>query len=545
MPFDPNLPFEVVKPTEDDSGGTVVQDNKMGDIKYAPDYTPADIEKDVSKLRTEKAKIDAALPQLTLRQKFENAPTSADKMKVLTEFAYAQGVRGLAPAAGYYLGGRPGMITGGVLGEAAGRIIEGQPITGGSLVKAGIESAPIIKNAQLVGNALRLAGVNVAGEAAEKAIDRKEVLNFEETARAATRGPVQALVGAGVSKALGGLSAASKEIQRRIDEKDIIEGLTQANQRGYIVDPVKYTAKRATDAYKSKIMEKSGGQDEFQKAASLVNEPKVMMDSREAAGATADMSLNREFFLARKYQASEPYRQMKAVSDEAKNAVDSWMDANADAGSAYRMLRESTDPATRNEARKAAKAAQIEADAAFDKIMDEAKKAGNPKLVERLQKARIEYAQIMAVESATNRGTGKPDARVYGEMWKNHAPLTGPLETLGRIGSIMPEVVTPASEFMGNVVKKTTPSNSGVVGMGIGAAAGLLGSAKLGVAPSVGSAIGTAAGYGLNKASAAVPPLLQQLQMSQPYQAANLLPRYMDEYPGFKSEFMRFAVPNL
>lgn len=545
MPFDPNKPFEVVKPAEGDSGGTVVQDPQMGELKYTPDWTPSDIQKDVEQKRMEVAKINAARPQLTLREKFEQAPTSADKMKVLTEFAYAQGARALGPAAGYYLGGRVGMVAGGLAGEAAARTIEGEPITAGSMAKAAIETSPLIKNAQLVNNALKLAGVNVLGEAAQEAIDRKDMISFEGAAKAAIRGPVQALVGEGVAKALGGAKAAAKEIQRKIDDTEIINGLTQANERNYVVDPIKYTADKGQEAVKRKVMQMSGGQDEFQKAASLVNEPKVMMDSREAAGAGANDVLNDKFFVSRRFQAAEPYRQISDLSDKAETAVQNWMAANAEAANAYRTIRETANASARVEARKVAKEATEQANKAFELIKEENFKFGSPKMLERLEKARTEIAMIHAVEAATNRGTAKPDARIYGMMWEDGAKLTGPLETLGRIGSIMPEVVTPAAEFMGKSIKKTTSENKGIGGAVVGGALGLLGSSRAGVDPSVGSALGTVAGYGLNKAASVVPPLLQQRQMSGAYQAAAFLPRYMDQYPGFKSEFMRFAVPNL
>jgi hypothetical protein len=545
MPFDPNKPFEVIKPTEGESDSTVVQDPKLGDVRYTADWTPNDIQKDMAQKRVEVAKIEAAQPQLTLREKFEQAPTSADKMKVLTEFAYAQGVRGAAPAAGYYFGGRPGMIAGGIAGEAAARTIEGQPITKGVLAKAAIEATPLLRQAQMLGNALKLAGVNVAGEAVQEAIDRKDMISLEGAAKAAERGGIQALVGAGISKVLGGGKAAAKEAQRKIDDAEIIKGLQQANEEKLVLDPVKFTADKGQDVVKRKIMGVSGGQDEFQKAASLVNEPKVMEITRREIGASPDMPLNTQFFVQRQFQLAEPYRQIKSLSATAKDAVENWMEANADASNAYRTIRETANASARQDARIAAREAKKEADTAFQVIKDEANKSGNPKLVERLEKARIDLAKLHAVDAATNRGTAKPDARILGMMFEDGAHFTGGLETLGRIGSIMPEVVTPAAEFMGKAIKKSASQNGGVAGSLVGGALGFLGSSRAGVDPSVGGALGTVAGYGLNKASAAVPPLVQQAQMNPAYQAAAFLPRYLDQYPGFKSEFMRFATPGL
>lgn len=545
MPFDPNKPFEVVKPTEDNSDNTVVQDPRMGEVRYTSDWTPSDIQKDMGQKRVEVAKIDAAQPQLTLREKFEKASSPGDRMKVLTEFAYAQGVRGAAPAAGYYLAGRPGMIAGGVIGEATGRIIEGQPLDKGVLVKAAIEATPLLKNAQLLGNALKLAGVNVVGEAVQEAIDRKDMISFDGAVRAATQGGVQALVGGAFSKVFGGGKAAAKEAQRKIDDAEIIKGLEAANQERLVIDPIKYTANKGQEAVKRKVMALSGGQDEFQKAASLINEPKVMEIVRREIGANPNDKLNDAFFIQRGFQLAEPYRQIKSLSNTAKDAVESWMEANADASNAYRVIRETVNASARTDARAAAKAARKEADAAFVVIRDEANKSGNPKLIDRLEAARVDLAKLHAVDAATNRGTAKPDARILGMMFEDKAPFTEGLETLGHIGSIMPEVVTPVAEFMGKSIKKSVSQNAGLAGSVVGGALGLLGSSRVGVDPSVGSALGAVAGYGLNKAASIVPPLMQQTQMNPAYQAAAFLPRYMDQYPGFKSEFMRFATPGL
>jgi hypothetical protein len=545
MPFDPNKPFDVIAPTDPvDGDKTVVQDPNIGQVKYTPDWTPSDIQADLNQKRVEAKKIQAAAPQLSLREKFEQANTPSDKMRVLTEFAYAQGARGLGPAVGFYAGGVPGAIVGGIAGEAAARTIEGEPITMGSMAKAGIEAAPVIKSGQLISNALKLAGINVAGEAAQEAIDRKDLISLDAVAKQAARGGVQALLVAGAGKLLGGEKQAAKESQRKVDDTEIINGLTQANENRLVIDPVKFTAEKGQEFLKRKVMELSGTQDEFQKMASLVNEPRVMEMSREAAGAGKDAVLNDKFFVSRKYEAGEPYRQIKSLSQTAKDAVENWMEANADYSNAYRTIRETANAAARNDARSAAKAAKAEADAAFDVIKQEADKVGNPKLIERLQNARVELAKIHAVEAATNRGTAKPDARIFGMMWEDGAKLTGPLETLGRIGSIMPEVVTPAAEIGSKSITKAA-SGAGTVGKSIvGGSIGLLAGSRYGIEPAMATAMGTLAGAAASKAGAAIPPLLQQVQLQPAYQAAAFLPRYMDQYPGFKAEFLRFAAPN-
>lgn len=434
-------------------------DPRLGTLRYnAKDWNEDAILRDINKKELELVKIDAAAPQLMIREKWQQIEDARDRGEITDIQASAQQMQlmkdtpisqiGLATAAriGFPLvgeamtskrgGGMIGRVGGSMAGEAVGSMIEGEPVSGGKILQAGISAIPGGRQGEFAKNLLKFAGFNIAGEAAKEAMDRKDLLSFKNAAIAAAEGGAGALSMKLMDKAT---RAASSAAAKRGDWA-VIKTLTGANELGLIVDPTIYQ-----DAIgKSAMMKVAGGSTKFQEAASRVNYPRMTEAVESVLGVPAGTSFDRAFFLSQKMELGKPYQKIADVSKKAESALADWKVANETVSVNAAAAGAERNPKVRLEYREAARKAKEDADKAFAIIQTEAYATGNGHLVKDLQDSRKQYARLYAIKSAVNEASGKiENPGAWGIMYEAGVPFDGKLEKLARLSSIMPEVLQP------------------------------------------------------------------------------------------------------
>jgi len=432
-------------PAEGDIGVVELEHPYLGVLRYTPEWSKEEIQKDLQQKEIEYAKIQAASPQLALREKFEAAATPAEKLSVLQEFGPMGTAMGLRMAGGAAAGYAPpiarpfiGMGT-----EAAALAVEDKPITAGKMGRAAAEYTVAGKSGELAKNALKFLGINIAGEQIEEFIDRGGAITLDAAARRAAEGGGQALLMKALDK--GKLAAAQKAAISKSDS-ELIRTLTLANEGGLVLDPVMFSRTAARKG----AMKVAGGSKEFHDYASIVNEPRILKLAKEDIG--IEGALNNNAFITRRLELGEAYRDVAKVSPAAESAVNEWKRMNDLARDAFRRVQSKAD----TEALDAARAYKEKANAAFDTMVTEAKKLpGGDDLILRLRDAQKKIAKTYAVEAATNTATGRIDnAQVWGFMWDQKIPFDGNMETLARLARSMPEVMADTSKIS---IGKTLP----------------------------------------------------------------------------------------
>lgn len=486
-------------PAEGDIGVVELEHPYLGVLRYTPEWSKEEIQKDLQQKEIEYAKIQAASPQLALREKFEAAATPAEKLSVLQEFGPMGTAMGLRMAGGAAAGYAPpiarpfiGMGT-----EAAALAVEDKPITAGKMGRAAAEYTVAGKSGELAKNALKFLGINIAGEQIEEFIDRGGAITLDAAARRAAEGGGQALLMKALDK--GKLAAAQKAAISKSDS-ELIRTLTLANEGGLVLDPVMFSRTAARKG----AMKVAGGSKEFHDYASIVNEPRILKLAKEDIG--IEGALNNNAFITRRLELGEAYRDVAKVSPAAESAVNEWKRMNDLARDAFRRVQSKAD----TEALDAARAYKEKANAAFDTMVTEAKKLpGGDDLILRLRDAQKKIAKTYAVEAATNTATGRIDnAQVWGFMWDQKVPFDGNMETLARLARSMPEVMADTSKIS---IGKTLPQGK------LAAAVAMTG----------------------------VPAAARMAMGSGPAQALTFLPSYRQGTPDVAARASRFLVSDV
>ena len=417
-------------------GAVEVEHPYLGTLKYNRDWSAEDIQNDVNKREVEYAKIQAASPQLQLREKFENAKTHAEKLSVLQEFGPIGAAMGMRMAGGAAAGVAPPMVRPfiGMGTEAAALATEGQPITLGKMVRAGAEYSVAGASGQIAKNALKFMGINVVGEQIEEFIDRGGLISLDAAAKKAAEGGAQAVVMKAVDKGkVAGLQRKAIE-----GDSELIKTLNAVNEAGLIGDPLAFSKTTARKA----AMKLAGGSDEYQKYASIINEPKILNMAKQDIG--IEGALNKENFIARRLELGQAYSDVANISGTAREAVNQWKLANDAARDAYRRAASKAD----TEALQAARSYRDQANRWFETIISEAERTGNESLVRNLKNSQRLIAKTYAVEAATNTATGRIDnAKAWGLMWDDGMKFDGNMETLARLARTMPEVMADTSKI--------------------------------------------------------------------------------------------------
>lgn len=434
-------------------------DPRIGLQKFKFGTPESDILRTINRQEIELAKIDAASPQLRLKeawQQIEDAKNRGEidaiqaaeaQTKLLKEVPLTQQGAAFAARIGLpllgeaMLGGKRGLgmagrVAGSMVGEAVALGLEKEELTGGKILGAGVSALPGGQSGQLAKNIRRFAGAQLAGKATEEALDKESLISLKNAAIAAGEGGA----GAYGMKLLGETARRAANALTRKGEYALIKTMIGANELGIIVDPTIYS----NAVPKTGLVKIAGGTTKFQDAASRINEEQVVKAANSIIGSPqTNKNFDRAFFASEKVKLSEPYKQIAALSTQADTALKAWREANETFVNSTRAAARETNPKSRIALRDEAKAAKIDADNAFNTIKSEAMATGNGHLIKDLTESRKAYARLYAMEAAANTSSGKLE---YPEVWgymreELKVPFDGTLEKLARISAIMPEVL--------------------------------------------------------------------------------------------------------
>lgn len=395
---------------------------------------------------------------------------------------------------------------GGTFGTAAyvaNELAQGRSPTMGGATSAFISSA--FPGGQVAGagaKALVKEGVKQTAAAltasqAEKAIEKGEIISPEEA------------IATGIGTAIG-VKAASKvgkkgveaerELARQYATRD--DTLRFARALGYTLDTVQSNANSLTKG----VERLAGGQAAVQREAARKNQLVTNSIIRSEIGLPPDAELNDMVLAIRKFDVSEPYRELEKLSPVAKSAMERLSTLRRDAADYWRDYSING----RVETRKTAEALQKKAEVIENSLDKLATKYGSPTLVDEMRAARKQLAKIHVIESALNPKAQNVDAIVIGKIQdKNPDYLTDGLKAIADIANIqaavMKEFTRIPSGQSNQLARSIISGTLGTVGYGTGGVPGAV--------------------AGMIAGSVSDIPF-RALATSQPFQAALAIPRY-------------------
>jgi hypothetical protein len=250
--------------------------------------------------------------------------------------------------------------------------------------------------------------------------------------------------------------------------------LEAGKKAGYVVPPASVKPGLVNEA-----IESVGGKIATAQSASTKNQRVTDTLAREYLGMPKDSILSPTSLADLKNVAAAPYREIAAVSPEAKTALDAWKQANFDAKMQWTYFRKSGNPEAYAKAQELGKVAEGALDAIEQQAARAVSGAEATSLVEALKAARVKIAQIHTVESAMTKG-GHVDAKAIAKLGER-APLSGPLKTIADFAGQFPKAVqTP--EKVGGMATALRPTVGAGIGTVIGGPAGAVVGGGAGVA---------------------------------------------------------------
>lgn len=221
------------------------------------------------------------------------------------------------------------------------------------------------------------------------------------------------------------------------------------------------------------VLESVAGKAAVGQGAALRNQPVTDALARSEAGLRPDQALSAQALRDARKAAAGPYRELTAISAQAKTDMEALKAARLDSKLNWQFYGRQGDPA----AYKAATQADQLAEALENSLESHAQGVGRPELVGALRQARQQIAKIHDVEKALNVGTGSIDASVLGRMADQGKPLSGGLKTIGDFQQAFKPYMREASTVGTPNTSKLAAVLSGGLGVGGFAAGGIPGAA--------------------------------------------------------------------
>lgn len=454
------------------------------------------------------------------------------------------------PGAAEVLGGVGGAAGNLAYQELAKSVGDQDRIMPGQVVGAGISSA--IPGAALasrgVGGVLsagaKAGAAGLAGKVAETEIDEGRLPTAGEALASTAIPAVGGAVAKGINSADPEITQATKNALAATAEKRAT--LAAGQEAGYVVTP-----SQANPSFANKALESLGGKAAVGQAASKANQPVTDSLMKETLGLAPDDVLTSEAAQAvRKdaYKAGyEPvatlgpistdfdYKQalqniqgkyqgasksFPGVADNGVGEAITPLDVKEfDAGDGLKMIQSLRNRATdafQNGNTELGRASKEAAGALEDQIerhlaAQPALGSSAPEMLSNFRDARQLMAQSHDVEDAIREGTGEVSAPKLGGKLQQGRPLSGNLETAGRMANLSRKDMRVASMTPTAGVSALHPLAS-LGASALGAAAG--GAAHGAGGAAEGAGIGAAAGVGYSLAKGAV----RKMILSGPYQ---------------------------
>ena len=351
------------------------------------------------------------------------------------------------------MGPLPRMIAAPVL-RGVNNFISDRETTAGDLAQATAAATFKGQSGEMLKNALKFGGSQVAGEVAKKYIDKKENedvnLDLEDLSK---RGAIGA-GGAMISGLLDSGKLAKLERLTRDNEyrANVINNATLNN---IVLNPAAITDRSLVKF----AVFTSGQSPAFERAAAEMNQStmrsKLLDDLKPLFGQpknsalqpiSADTQFNFPFFVSAKSKAGESYGAVASINTAFKDDIDKWKELTRLANKNYALndAAPKGDSNALNQAREFTK----RANSTFSDISNNLTAIGQRELAGDLARSRKMLSTIYAIESATNKVTGNIDGTHFGKaLSAGREDFTGNLRLLAEIAEINPGVLADPTKL--------------------------------------------------------------------------------------------------
>jgi len=370
---------------------------------------------------------------------------------------------------------------------------------------------------------------NAAAGAAEKLIDEHEMPTLGEA--------IAHFTAAGAAFPLAAFAETGSQVSDTLARKALKsardETLRIVRKEGYVVPPITGGLIPSRDAGRiQKALENSSNRGDLKWEAATKNAPVTTRLAAEEVGLPKNEPIRYKELDKRIEEEAKPYREIAAISDNAKESLKGFRDALAQRN---KLWSDYNHPMQANRvALEPQIAYQNQLIDMFEQDLEnEARAVGKPKLVDEINKARVKIAQLNVVKRATNDSTGMVSAK---ELWRQSTPerpLTGKLATITRMYDAFPL-------FMQDIEKFGAPGvgNSNLIKAGTAGVGSLATMHMLGLPNSMSVPVSLAAAGMPLKADAT-----RALLYSKAYQNSPLAqPYYGPMGPDLRASFLRFAA---
>ena len=345
------------------------------------------------------------------------------------------------------MGPLPRMIAAPVL-RGVNNFISDRETTAGDLAQATAAATFKGQSGEMLKNALKFGGSQVAGEVAKKYIDKKENeevnLDLEDLSK---RGAI-GVGGAMISGLLDSGKLAKLERLTR-DNEGQARVINQATLNDIILNPSGITDRWTVNS----AVFAAGGAPAFERAAAQANQHTqrqlLLNDLKPLFGQPLNSRLqpinentqfNSEFFVSAKSKAGESYAAIAKIDPTFASDIKLWKSFNQKANEYH--AQNANAPKGDNIALNQAKQFTQKADSKFADISNNLTAIGQTGLAAEMAQARVMLSKIYAIEAATNKVTGMIDGPVFGKMLEGgREDFTGNLKLLAEIARINPGVL--------------------------------------------------------------------------------------------------------
>lgn len=246
------------------------------------------------------------------------------------------------------------------------------------------------------------------------------------------------------------------------------ETLDAGRQAGYVVPP-----SAVNPSFLNRRLESIGGKAAIGQEASVRNQAVTNALANRAVGLADDVPMSESALAGIRKQAGVPYQEVSALSKIAEQDLEALKNARFDAKTYFNFYNRSGDPAALNTAKEATKLA----DMLEQSLQNEATTAGRSDLLPALKEARKTIAKTYDVGRSVNVGDGSVSAPVIGRLLDKGRPLTGELETIGKMQQAFPAYMREGASIPTPGVSKSEALSAALLATAGGAAGGPIGMA--------------------------------------------------------------------
>lgn len=242
--------------------------------------------------------------------------------------------------------------------------------------------------------------------------------------------------------------------------------LAAGQEAGYVLPP-----SAVNPSWINKRLESIAGKAAVGQEAAVRNQEVTNGLARKAAGLADDVPVTEAALAGVRKAAGQPYQEVGALSKIAADDLEALKAARFDANAQFKFYNRTGDPAVLAKA----KEARALSDMLETSLESEAATAGRSELIPALRDARKQIAKTYDIGRAVNVGDASVSAPVIGRLLDKGRPLTGELETIGKMQQTFPSYLREGASIPTPGVSKSEALASALLATAGGAAGGPVG----------------------------------------------------------------------